>query len=135
VITTVSAHNFEFVRALGADEVLDYKAAPFEDKVRSIDVVFDAVGGKLERKGRGKLVVRVAAQESGCSHGSGAVWQSARISATSTSNSRVVYQGIEVLGQQVLYHDDRLDLKAHYFFGCGWTPGSLLGGTMFFSRM
>jgi hypothetical protein len=25
--------------------------------------------------------------------------------------------------------------KAHYFFGSGSTPGSLLGGTMFFSRM
>src|SRR4029077_4624783 len=27
------------------------------------------------------------------------------------------------------------DPTAHYFFGCGWTAGSLLGGTMFFSRM
>jgi hypothetical protein len=25
--------------------------------------------------------------------------------------------------------------KAHYFFGCGGTAGSLVGGTMFFSRM
>ena len=25
--------------------------------------------------------------------------------------------------------------KAHYFFGGGWTAGSLVGGTMFFSRM
>jgi hypothetical protein len=25
--------------------------------------------------------------------------------------------------------------EAHYFFGCGWTAGSLLGGTIFFSRM
>jgi len=25
--------------------------------------------------------------------------------------------------------------KAHYFFGCAWTACSLVGGTMFFSRM
>jgi hypothetical protein len=25
--------------------------------------------------------------------------------------------------------------RAHYFFGCGWTAGSLVGGTMFFNRM
>ena len=26
-------------------------------------------------------------------------------------------------------------LTGHYFFGCAWNPGSLVGGTMFFSRM
>ena len=46
VIATVSVQNIEFVKGLGADEAIDYKAAPFEATVRDIDVVFDAVGGE-----------------------------------------------------------------------------------------
>ena len=46
VIGTASNRNLEFVRDLGADEVIDYRSAPFEKVVREIDVVFDAVGGE-----------------------------------------------------------------------------------------
>jgi NADPH:quinone reductase-like Zn-dependent oxidoreductase len=50
VITTVSAHNIDFAKELGAHEALDYKVGRFEDEVRNIDVVFDTVGGEtLER--------------------------------------------------------------------------------------
>src|SRR3984957_4370166 len=45
VAATVSAHNFEFAKALGANQVIDYQATPFEEEVRDIDVVFDTVGG------------------------------------------------------------------------------------------
>ena len=45
VIATASAHNVEFVRGLGADEVIDYRARRFEDAATGIDVVFDTVGG------------------------------------------------------------------------------------------
>jgi len=45
VITTVSTQDIEFVKRLGADEVIDYKASRFEKEVRDVDVVFDAVGG------------------------------------------------------------------------------------------
>jgi NADPH:quinone reductase-like Zn-dependent oxidoreductase len=55
VITTMSAHNVEFVKSLGADEVLDYKSEPFEDKARDIDVVFDAVGGETLQRSWGVL--------------------------------------------------------------------------------
>lgn len=47
VIATVSARNMEFVKGLGADDAIDYKAAPFEESARDIDVVFDAVGGEI----------------------------------------------------------------------------------------
>jgi len=50
VATTVSAHNFEFVQSLGANQVIDYKAVRFENEVRDIDVVFDAVGGDTLRR-------------------------------------------------------------------------------------
>ena len=46
VITTVSAHNIDFAKELGAHEALDYKVGRFEDEVRNIDVVFDTVGGE-----------------------------------------------------------------------------------------
>jgi NADPH:quinone reductase-like Zn-dependent oxidoreductase len=68
VIATASAHNLDFVRELGASEALDYKAAPFENHVREIDVVFDTVGGEtLERswgvlKANGRMVT-IAADE------------------------------------------------------------------------
>jgi len=50
VITTASARNAEFLRALGADEIIDYRSARFEEHVSGVDVVFDGVGGAtLER--------------------------------------------------------------------------------------
>lgn len=46
VIGTASGHNLEFVRSLGAEQVIDYRAERFEDVVRQADVVFDTVGGE-----------------------------------------------------------------------------------------
>jgi NADPH:quinone reductase-like Zn-dependent oxidoreductase len=45
VVGTASAHNLAFVRDLGAEQVIDHRAARFEDVVRDVDVVFDTVGG------------------------------------------------------------------------------------------
>ena len=42
VIGTASPYNFEFVKSLGADEVLDYKNQSFENLYDSIDLVFNA---------------------------------------------------------------------------------------------
>jgi NADPH:quinone reductase-like Zn-dependent oxidoreductase len=47
VIATASAANLDFVRSLGADEVVDHSAARFEDVVRDVDVVLDTVGGEV----------------------------------------------------------------------------------------
>jgi NADPH:quinone reductase-like Zn-dependent oxidoreductase len=69
VIGTASAANREFVRGLGADEVIDYRAARFEDVVRDVDVVFDAVGGEtLDRswtvlRPGGRLVTIVSVEK------------------------------------------------------------------------
>jgi NADPH:quinone reductase-like Zn-dependent oxidoreductase len=71
VITTVSPHNFDFVKELGADQVIDYKTAPFEEQTGEVDVVFDAVGGETLRrsldvlKPNGRLVTIVSPDESG----------------------------------------------------------------------
>ena len=55
VIATASGHNLEFVRSLGADEVIDYRARSFEDAVTSVDVVFDTVGGDTLARSWGVL--------------------------------------------------------------------------------
>ncbi|MER6393251.1 NADP-dependent oxidoreductase [Streptomyces sp. CA-243310] len=45
VIGTASAAKHALLRDLGADEVIDYRTADFEDVVSDIDVVIDAMGG------------------------------------------------------------------------------------------
>jgi NADPH:quinone reductase-like Zn-dependent oxidoreductase len=44
VITTTSTRNVDFVRSLGADEVIDYTRDRFRDRVRDLDAVFDTLG-------------------------------------------------------------------------------------------
>ena len=45
VIATTSTPNLDHVRALGADEVIDYMATAFDAAVSGVDVVIDTVGG------------------------------------------------------------------------------------------
>lgn len=45
VIGTASAAKHEFVRGLGADEMVDYTQTDFAETVRDVDVVLDAVAG------------------------------------------------------------------------------------------
>lgn len=45
VIGTARAANHEFLREIGADEVIDYTTTDFAEAVRDVDVVFDLVGG------------------------------------------------------------------------------------------
>jgi NADPH:quinone reductase-like Zn-dependent oxidoreductase len=53
VIATASSGSAGLVRDLGADEVVDYGRARFEEAVHDVDVVFDTVGGEtLERSYR-----------------------------------------------------------------------------------
>lgn len=56
VIATASARTLEVVRALGADEVIDYETERFEDRVLDVDVGFDTVGG--ETRTRTQAVLR-----------------------------------------------------------------------------
>jgi len=47
VVCTASAGNRAFVESLGADEVIDYRATPFETIARDVEVVIDAIGGDV----------------------------------------------------------------------------------------
>ncbi|MFE1442042.1 NADP-dependent oxidoreductase [Streptomyces sp. NPDC058739] len=50
VIGTASAAKHDLVRRLGADEVIDYRSARFEDAVRDVDVVLDGLGGETAER-------------------------------------------------------------------------------------
>jgi NADPH:quinone reductase-like Zn-dependent oxidoreductase len=50
VVTTASAANHDYVRGLGADEVIDYRTEDFTRKVSACDAVFDTVGGEVALK-------------------------------------------------------------------------------------
>lgn len=67
VVTTASARNADFVRQLGADEVIDYASENFVERLeaRPVDLVLDTQGGSttegsLEVLRRGGLVVGIA---------------------------------------------------------------------------
>lgn len=47
VVTTASARNHDYLRGLGADEVIDYTTQDFTKVVSGIDAVFDTVGGDV----------------------------------------------------------------------------------------
>ena len=50
VIATANAKDLEFVRSLGAKEVIDYKAQRFEEEVSEIDLVIDLVAGETRKR-------------------------------------------------------------------------------------
>ncbi|GAA2132288.1 NADPH:quinone reductase-like Zn-dependent oxidoreductase [Glycomyces algeriensis] len=56
VIATASAAKHEYLRGLGADEVIDYTAGDFAEQVSGVDVVLDGVGG--DYAARSAAVVR-----------------------------------------------------------------------------
>ena len=50
VLATASARNMAFVRSLGADDVIDYHATPFEVTLGELDVVLDTIGGETRER-------------------------------------------------------------------------------------
>jgi alcohol dehydrogenase len=46
VATTVGTDDIDYVKQLGADEVIDYKAEHFEEKLKDFDAAYDTVGGE-----------------------------------------------------------------------------------------
>ena len=47
VITTASAANHDYMRQLGADQIIDYNAQDFTEVVSDCDAVFETVGGDV----------------------------------------------------------------------------------------
>lgn len=67
IAATASPETLEFVKSLGADEVIDYTSQNFEDIVHDYDAVFDTVGGETAQKSlhvlkKGGVAVSMAGQ-------------------------------------------------------------------------
>jgi NADPH:quinone reductase-like Zn-dependent oxidoreductase len=77
VTGTASADNLEFVKSLGAENVIDYNATRFETVLSDVDVVIDTVGGDLPERSwqvlrQGGVFVTIAARladDAGAKHG------------------------------------------------------------------
>lgn len=50
VATTVRGDDIPFAKALGADEIIDYKKQPFEDVLHDFDAILDTIGGETYLK-------------------------------------------------------------------------------------
>ena len=50
VITTASASNHDYLRSIGADQIIDYNAVDFTKVVKDCDAVFDTVGGDVAQR-------------------------------------------------------------------------------------
>ena len=69
VIATASKNNHEFLKQLGADEVIDYRSQNFADVVKDVDVVLDSVGGQTTTDSfkvlkKGGMLVSIVGQPS-----------------------------------------------------------------------
>lgn len=68
VAVTTSRSNFELVKKLGADIVLDYKTQNFEEELSGYDLVLDAMGGDIMKNSfkilkKGGSIVSIKGQE------------------------------------------------------------------------
>lgn len=69
VVTTASLRHRDRLIELGAEQVIDYRTERFEDLVKNVDVVFDAVGGTTLQRSwqvlnpQGRLVTIAASGE------------------------------------------------------------------------
>ena len=67
VIATASTANQEFLKKLGADQAIDYTKTKFEEVVKDVDVVLDAVGGDTLTRSygvvkKGGIIVTIAGE-------------------------------------------------------------------------
>ncbi|OGZ67296.1 MAG: hypothetical protein A3D34_00835 [Candidatus Staskawiczbacteria bacterium RIFCSPHIGHO2_02_FULL_33_16] len=66
VVTTATGQGIEYVKKLGADQVIDYKNSSFDEIVSDCDAVFDTVGADVYSKSfkvlkRGGIIVSMIA--------------------------------------------------------------------------
>jgi NADPH:quinone reductase-like Zn-dependent oxidoreductase len=69
VIGTASTRNHALLRQLGADELIDYTTTRFEDVVKDVDVVLDAMAGETRERSwqvlkKGGILVSILGQPS-----------------------------------------------------------------------
>lgn len=102
VIGTTSA-NADFLRELGADEVIDYTTTRFEDVVHDADIVLDLIGGDTQERSWAVLkpggilisTIQPPSEESAAAHGArhGFVYSAPPIGKTLTEVATMVDAG------------------------------------------
>ena len=55
IIGTGSVRHMDFIRQLGADEIVDYRSQRFEEVVHDADLVLDTIGGETQQRSWGVL--------------------------------------------------------------------------------
>ena len=71
VITTAGGEDFELLRGLGADQIIDFHYEAFEYRVKDVDLVIDLIGGETQErswlvlKDGGALISTIEAPEPG----------------------------------------------------------------------
>ncbi len=50
VIATAGSRDLDYVRSLGAQEVIDFRAVRFDDEISAVDAVVDLVGGEAQQR-------------------------------------------------------------------------------------
>lgn len=138
VIATARAENHEFVRQLGADEVIDYATTDFGETVCPVDIVLDMVrdGGDTERKSYtvlkdgGKLLSLVSPAIDRDPHTRGIEARFVRVEPNRSDWLSLIRQ---VQDQQLKVHIDRIFpfnaegiAEAHRASGTGGKKGQLL---------
>jgi NADPH:quinone reductase-like Zn-dependent oxidoreductase len=50
VAAAIKGADREYASTLGADEVVDYEAAPFEEALSPLDLILDVIGGEIQER-------------------------------------------------------------------------------------
>jgi NADPH:quinone reductase-like Zn-dependent oxidoreductase len=104
VVATAYTADVEYVRALGADRVIDVRKSRFEEELSGIDVVLDTIGGDTQDrsfavlKPGGVLVSAVAApdQETAARHGVRALFFLVEVSSPRLERMAALFEAGEL---------------------------------------
>jgi alcohol dehydrogenase len=117
VATTATDDGIQYVKDLGADEVIDYKTQKFEDVVHEYDAVFDTVGGETYTRSfavlkKGGMIVSMVEQENAelaSEHEVKAVHQFTKVSTNSLNElSKLIEDGVITVHVDKTYPLDQI---------------------------
>jgi NADPH:quinone reductase-like Zn-dependent oxidoreductase len=115
VTGTTSAENIEYVKFLGADEVIDYKSEDFSKRLNDYDVVLDTIGGETQKKSfkvlkkGGVLVTTVQIEDKDLANSYGVALQSGLVMPNGSRLQEIA--GLIDEGKLKIYIDKTFDLK------------------------
>ena len=134
VIGTASSTNQAFLRELGVDKAVDYQTTRFEDVVRDVDVVLDAIGGDTQERSfkvlkKGGILVSIVqppSQELATKYGVRALFYGAHASSSDLAEiAKLIDSGkVKTVVETVLPLADAR--RAHELIQSGHTRGKIV---------